>query len=249
MKATILLIFALFTTVLFAQVQTGKASFYGDKFEGRLTASGEKYYHKNATAAHRSLPFGTLLKVTNLANNKTAIVKVNDRGPFVSGRIIDLSKSVAQKLDFVGAGIADVVIEIIDSEEIATTPVVTNDTEVETNSTEVATEETSNETPNETVAPVIEAEFYELAIDRVQPDWIGVQIGSFQELANLIRLADNLKVSYQKEITVQVKTINGVKIYSLILGKFSNRDKAENFRDRVQKRYPDCFIVDMTAAK
>lgn len=243
MKATILLVFALFTTVLFAQVQTGKASFYGDKFEGRLTASGEKYYHKNATAAHRSLPFGTMLKVTNLANNKTAIVKVNDRGPFVSGRIIDLSKSVAQKLDFVGAGVADVVIEIIDSEDITTTPVITNDTEVVTNSTEVAAEET----PKETVAPVIEAEFYELAIDRVQPDWIGVQIGSFQELANLIRLADNLKVSYQKEITVQVKTINGVKIYSLILGKFSKRDKAENFRDRVQKRYPDCFIVDMTS--
>lgn len=243
MKATILLVFALFTTVLFAQVQTGKASFYGDKFEGRLTASGEKYHHKNATAAHRSLPFGTMLKVTNLANNKTAIVKVNDRGPFVSGRIIDLSKSVAQKLDFVGAGVADVVIEIIDSEDITTTPVITNDTEVVTNSTEVAAEET----PKETVAPVIEAEFYELAIDRVQPDWIGVQIGSFQELANLIRLADNLKVSYQKEITVQVKTINGVKIYSLILGKFSKRDKAENFRDRVQKRYPDCFIVDMTS--
>lgn len=243
MKATILLVFALFTTVLFAQVQTGKASFYGDKFEGRLTASGEKYYHKNATAAHRSLPFGTMLKVTNLANNKTAIVKVNDRGPFVSGRIIDLSKSVAQKLDFVGAGVADVVIEIMDSEDITTTPVITNDTEVVTNSTEVAAEET----PKETVAPVIEAEFYELAIDRVQPDWIGVQIGSFQELANLIRLADNLKVSYQKEITVQVKTINGVKIYSLILGKFSKRDKAENFRDRVQKRYPDCFIVDMTS--
>lgn len=247
MKAIILLVFALFTTVLSAQIQTGKASFYGDKFEGRLTASGEKYYHKNATAAHRSLPFGTMLKVTNLANNKTEVVKVNDRGPFVSGRIIDLSKSVAQKLDFIGVGVADVVIEIIDAEEITTPANTTNDTEIAT-SAAVVTEKTTGST-EKTTAPLIESEFYELAIDRVQPDWIGVQIGSFQELANLIRLADNLKVSYQKEITVQVKTINGVKIYSLILGKFSNRDKAENFRDRVQKRYPDCFIVDMTTAK
>ncbi|WP_053991232.1 septal ring lytic transglycosylase RlpA family protein [Mangrovimonas sp. TPBH4] len=239
MKPIILLALAMFSTVLTAQVQTGKASFYGDKFEGRLTASGEPYSHKNATAAHRSLPFGTMLKVTNLANNKTAYVKVNDRGPFVSGRIIDLSKSIAEKLDFVAAGVADVVIEVLDAGDLSTP---NSEATVST-----APENTSTISNPITAAP-IESEFYELTIDRVKPDWIGVQIGSFQELANLIRLADNLKVSYQKEVTVQVKTINGVKIYSLILGKFNTRSKAEHFRDRVEERYPDCFIVNLTTS-
>ncbi|OMP30103.1 septal ring lytic transglycosylase RlpA family protein [Mangrovimonas sp. DI 80] len=239
MKSIILFAFVMFTSFLSAQVQTGKASFYGDKFEGRLTASGEPYSHKNATAAHRSLPFGTMLKVTNLANNKTAYVKVNDRGPFVSGRIIDLSKSIAEKLDFVAAGVADVVIEVLDAGDLSIQT---------TEETIAVTPENTSESPNPVTAAPIESEFYELAIDRVKPDWIGVQIGSFQELANLIRLADNLKISYQKEVTVQVKTINGVKIYSLILGKFNTRSKAENFRDHVEKKYPDCFIVDLTTS-
>lgn len=239
MKIFTLLILSLFTTLLSAQVQTGKASFYGDKFEGRLTASGEPYYHKNATAAHRNLPFGTMLKVTNLANNKVAYVKVNDRGPFVSGRIIDLSKSIAHKLDFVAAGVADVVIEVLETDDLSAPNI---------EEPIASVSETANNSSNTITTPPVESEFYELAIDRVKPDWIGVQIGSFQELANLIRLADNLKISYQKEVTVQVKTINGVKIYSLILGKFNTRSKAENFRDHVEKKYPDCFIVDLTTS-
>src|SRR5688572_32693428 len=85
----------------FAQTQTGKASFYADKFEGSPTASGEKYRHNKLTAAHKSLPFGTKVKVTNLANNQTVEVVINDRGPYVDGRVIDLSKSAAEKLGFI----------------------------------------------------------------------------------------------------------------------------------------------------
>src|SRR5688500_5113941 len=88
-----------------AQVQTGKASFYADKFEGSPTASGEKYRHSKMTAAHKTLPFGTTVRVTNLGNNKVAEVMVNDRGPYVDGRIIDLSRSAAKELDFINAGL------------------------------------------------------------------------------------------------------------------------------------------------
>ena len=76
----------------FAQVQTGKASFYADKFEGVFTASGEKYRHNKLTGAHKTLPFGTKVRVTNLENNQSVEVVINDRGPYVEGRIIDLSK-------------------------------------------------------------------------------------------------------------------------------------------------------------
>ncbi len=94
-------------------VQKGKASYYADKFEGRKTASGEIYHHSKATAAHPSLPFGTRVKVTNLANNKSTTVRINDRGPFVKGRIIDLSKSAAKKLGYLKEGVATVKIEVL----------------------------------------------------------------------------------------------------------------------------------------
>jgi rare lipoprotein A len=72
---------------------TGKASYYADKYHGRKTASGERYDKNAMTAAHRTLPFGTRVKVTNVANGKSVVVRVNDRGPFVKGRVIDLSRA------------------------------------------------------------------------------------------------------------------------------------------------------------
>ncbi len=91
--------------------ETGMASYYSDKFEGKTTASGELYRSSKMTAAHRTLPFGTQVKVTNLSNNKSVTVTVNDRGPFVKDRIIDLSKAAAVKLDYIDQGIAKVKIE------------------------------------------------------------------------------------------------------------------------------------------
>lgn len=99
----------------FAQVQTGTASYYADKFEGKQTASGEKYKHKKLTAAHKSLPYGTIVKVTNLDNQETVEVRINDRGPYVDGRVIDLSRSAAEKLKFINQGLAKVRIEVVDA--------------------------------------------------------------------------------------------------------------------------------------
>jgi rare lipoprotein A len=91
---------------------------------------------------------------------------------------------------------------------------------------------------------VDEKEFYKFEISRVKPKGFGVQIGTYQELVNLMRLADNLKNSYQKEVTVQVKIVNGVKYYGLMLGQFSSREKAEMFREELKGKFPDVFIVE-----
>ncbi len=88
--------------------QRGGASYYGDEFKGRRTASGEKFRQSKLTAAHKTLPFGTKVKVKNLKNGKTVKVRINDRGPFVSGRIIDLSKKAARRLGMVQSGVANV---------------------------------------------------------------------------------------------------------------------------------------------
>ncbi len=105
----------LFTIPTTAQTYEGKASYYADKFEGRPTASGTKYRATEFTAAHRTLPFGTVVRVVNLENRREVIVTVNDRGPFVKNRIIDLSKAAAQSLDFILQGVTDVRIEILQS--------------------------------------------------------------------------------------------------------------------------------------
>lgn len=205
-----------------AQVQTGKASFYADKFEGIPTASGEKYKHNKLTGAHKTLPFGTKVRVTNTGNEQSVEVVINDRGPYVDGRIIDLSRSAAEKLGFINQGLADVKLEVIDAGDGKSSAMVKTIDHV----------------------AVDEKEFYDFEISRLSPRGFGVQIGTFQELVNLMRLSENLKNSYKKKVTVQVKIINGVKYYGLILGQFSTRPKAEQFRDNLKKKFPDAFIVE-----
>ena len=94
--------------------QTGVASYYGSEFQGRPTASGARYDEHRMTAAHRSLPFGSRVRVTNLANDRSVIVTINDRGPFGRGRIIDVSRRAARRLGFLGAGTARVRLETLD---------------------------------------------------------------------------------------------------------------------------------------
>lgn len=94
--------------------QVGMASYYGAEFHGRPTASGEIFDMNALSCAHRTLPLGTKVRVTNLENGKSVILKVNDRGPFVDGRIIDLSRGAAEKLDMIQSGISIVKIEVIE---------------------------------------------------------------------------------------------------------------------------------------
>lgn len=224
MNKLYLLIFCLLSPVLFSlgQIQTGKASFYADKFEGRSTASGEKYKGSKLTAAHKTLPFGTKVRVTNLENGNTVDVEIIDRGPYVDGRVIDLSKAAAEKLGFINLGVADVKIEVIDagSGKSKSQPVTIDNVAVSEN------------------------EYYDFDITSIKPNGYGVQLGTYQELVNLLRLAENLKGSYKKKMTVQVKILNGVKFYSLIIGPFPTRAKAESFFNDVKNKYSGSFIVD-----
>jgi len=124
MKKIYFILIVLFVTAVFpvlAQTQTdtywqeGIASWYGREFEGRPTASGEIFDPALLTAAHPNLPFGTLLLVTNIHNNKSVTVRINDRGPFVPARIIDVSRAAAERIDMVVTGTAPVRIERIGS--------------------------------------------------------------------------------------------------------------------------------------
>jgi rare lipoprotein A len=193
------------------------------------------------------------------------VVRVNDRGPFVPNRIIDLSRSAAEKLGFIEQGTADVRIEVIDeSGKVVQTaeskpkpaepkPSPQPNPSVTTVSASQSTTQ-QTKTPEATKQPVInttsqtsstEYELYELNVTRQSPGGFAVQIGSYKELANLLRIADDLKASLEKEVRVQVATIGGEKVYRLMVGQFSTRREAETFKEKTEKIYPDCFIVEL----
>lgn len=204
--------------------QVGIASFYADKFEGRTTANGEKYRHAKLTAAHRTLQFGTKVKVTNLSNQKTVVVVINDRGPFVDGRIIDLSKSGAEKLDFVHEGLTEVKIEIVDAAASNTS------------------RGTMSQVPQSDVGNN-EKLYYEVSAKKRTPQGYGVQIGSFEEMSNLIKLAHELSANSGDKVIVKVSYINSRKLYQVLVGQENTHKKADKLRAKLAKKYPKCFVV------
>lgn len=221
--------------------QEGIASVYAEKFEGRTTASGESYSFRKATCAHLTIPFGSLVKITNLTNNTSVVVRVNDRGPFAPDRIIDISRSAAEKLGFGSTGTAKVRIEVIDggqqqtniqsqpTNNMNTTPVVNQN---------LAVVEVKQETKTEN-------EIYDLKVTIAQLKGFTVQVGSYKEMVNMLRIANDIKISLKKDIRVQVVTVNNEKVYKLYVGSFTSRKEAESFKEKAIKAYPGCFIVEL----
>lgn len=120
-------IFLIFMMVImcvgaWAQTEKGKATFYGNRFNGRRTASGETLHNDSMVCAHRTHPFGTLLKVTNKRNGKSVVVRVIDRGPYAKGRIIDLSYAAAKNIGMISSGVVDCEIEVVGKGSINKAP-------------------------------------------------------------------------------------------------------------------------------
>jgi len=207
---------------LFAQqnyYQKGKASYYADSYEGHITASGEVYQANKLTAAHPNLSFGTFVKVTNLENNKSVIVIINDRGPYTGNRLIDVSKKAAYKLDFIKEGTTDVGLEIV---------------------------ETANGNLNDMITEIPNSnnkEYYKLNTVKYIPAGFGIQIASYTEIANLMRVANNINNSIEKELTIQIVNYKGSKTYRLIIGNFKTIEDANSYRNSIQHNYPDSFVI------
>lgn len=201
--------------------KTGIASFYADKFEGRQTANGEIYYHAKKTAAHQTLPFGSIVKVTNLENNKYVVVRINDRGPFVDNRIIDLSKSAAKDLDFVEKGLTKVRVELIAN---------------------------TNNLPDKENKKVNQANkkstYFKISSQQVNPKGKGVQIGSYTNDENMIKLVSQLEKQIREPIYVEVAQIKKKKVYRIIVGSTLNDNEAKMIQNKLKKQFPDCFIVE-----
>ncbi|QOL24457.1 septal ring lytic transglycosylase RlpA family protein [Thalassotalea sp. LPB0316] len=201
--------------------EVGIASYYGEKFHGHLTSNGEIYNMYAMSAAHKHLPLPSYVKVTNLDNNKTVVVRVNDRGPFHPGRVIDLSFSAAYKLDMLKNGTANVRVDIIERSQTAQVK---------------ASEEklpSLNPQSNEVTATVSEP---------VTDAYI-IQIFATKNPTMADSLVNALTSLYQKP--VQTDEING--IFRVQLGPIATQDEADELLAMIKSSgYPEAFSKKVT---
>ena len=186
-------------------VERGIASWYGTKFHGQYTSSREPYDMYAFTAAHKTLPIPCYAQVTNLRNGRTLIVRVNDRGPFVDNRLIDLSYAAADRLGILGTGTGLVEVRVIDPRATSAAPA------------QIATDNGATPVAAETARPQTPA----------SPD-LYLQVGAFQNRDNAERLRE--KLLHKANVTVQIvqATLNDGALYRVRLGPMENVEQADS---------------------
>ncbi|WP_444903024.1 septal ring lytic transglycosylase RlpA family protein [Microbulbifer sp. CnH-101-E] len=189
--------------------EQGKASWYGTKFHGRRTANGEIYNMYAMSAAHKTLPLPSYARVTNLDNGRSIIVRINDRGPFVHGRIIDLSYTAAQKLDYVNQGVARVEVEALDPN---TLPPVTE--------TLLAGDVTGG-LPQDASIRLPENTF--------------LQVGAYSSPAQAEKIRARLAAAIDYPVSVSPVERSGKQFYRVRIGPISQQRALANARETVQK--------------
>jgi rare lipoprotein A len=204
------------------QTQKGSATWYGSRYHGRKTTSGEVYNKNHMTAAHPSLPFGTKVKVTHSGTHKEVIVRINDRGPFKGGYIIDLSEAAARKIGLYAVGSARVSLEVLSATD--TTP-------------EIAKIE-----PTPLVAPDSTQALPQLT-------YFVVQAGSFMDPAKALVQSEKLKTLKQGlPVSLNEEVIKGKKVHRVVAGRFNNRAEAEQFKAELSKQGIPVLIKQLPVA-
>lgn len=219
-------IFLIWTSISFGQSlkdSIGNASFYADKFNGRKTANGEKFDNKQMTAAHRTLPFNTLVLVTNPKNGKEVVVKVNDRGPHVKNRIIDLSKNAAAQLDIVSAGVSKVHLKIIDSTYFTTKILDTLPSPILVKAI-----------PTDSIVTLVE----------IEKKWFyGVQVASLKEMESIEKVRQTISQLTEENVYIFNYQKDDNILYQVVVGNFLSSQKATVLKKILKKKFKDAFIT------
>lgn len=269
-QAFLITLLAVLLVPVFANAQQeelGLASYYSDLFHGKPTASGELYDKNKMTAAHKTLPFGTIIKVTRLDNGKSVQVRVNDRGPYISGRIVELSRAAAEKIDLVRDGVTRVKVEVVTEDaNKETTASTTAETPKEKNtvSSKGATESTvtkesktapakaktvaTSSSKAKSGAVTSTAGLYEVSLKREDMKGYGVQVAAFKSEDAMFKKVEELKAQWFDKVLVSVaESKNGEKMYKIILGSFATKTEAEEYKKNLKKnKKMDGFVVDLS---
>lgn len=275
MKNYLLVILIAMCFTVNAQDKVGYASTIGDKFHGLKMASSEIYDSTTMVAAHRNLPFGTKVKITNQNNGKSTIVTIKDRGPFVSDRIIDVSRAAASRLGMLKSAKVPVRIEVVGA---GNTTAASDNTEVEkptakARSIEPKIENTAKsgrEIPKEydtkTAAPAKTAKVAKTAAPKVNfnkaksptglfkvdvenqaKTGFGVQVGVFTGFEVLLKQVATLKGKGFQDVLISVSGSGDTTKYRIILGNYDNQDSATAYKKALKSKYKmDGFVVDFS---
>ena len=230
--------------LLFSQIalsnpkEKGLACFYDDSFHNRKTASGEKYNKNKLSAAHKTLPFGTKVRVYNPANKKFVDVVINDRGPFIKGRIIELSRKAAQQINLIKTGVAQVEITII-----------TYNNSVAVNNKSSIKSSSSSESTNMIVkAQDMETGgLYKMQVLKLKAKGYGVQVAGYTDYQSVVQQLAVFQDNFFKGSTVFVDQKDGKPYYKIILGPLNTREEANSYCTSIKEKYKikDAFVVNI----
>ena len=248
---------------LAALEEFGKAGYYADSLQGRKTASGEKYDKNELTCAHKSLPFGTKIRVTRLDNKKSVVVRVNDRGPFVDGFVVDVSRSAAEVIGLVRDGVTRVKVEVVEASSTARVAAET-DGNTKLLLAKSASKQTSKGITNasKTVKPVeysydpqpIEdnnttSELFKVDLQKPAKVGFGVQVSTLNDGNNVLPELKKLQGLWpgRSMVLVEKDDNNNTTKYKLIIGPFPDK-KASEAQQKIaaKKGYKGCFVVDLS---
>jgi len=231
-----------------APIEKGLASYYDDSFHGRKTASGEKYDKNQLTAAHKTLPFGTKVKIKNPANGKSVTVVVNDRGPYIKGRVIELSKKAAQQIDLVKVSVAPVEITVLSGPAVATKSSAKPTAKPQT---KAVAKKASTQKDNLIVdAKDMETGgLYKMQVLKLQPKGFGVQVAGYSDYQSVVQQLAVFQKNWFKGATVFVDKLNGKPYYKIILGPMNTKEEAISYSKSLKEKYnlKDAFVVDIEA--
>jgi rare lipoprotein A len=217
--------------------EQGKASYYASKFDGRPTANGETFSNTQLTAAHPSLAFNTLVKVTNMSNGKSVVVRINDRGPHTKARVLDMSKAAAKEIDMISAGIAPVQLEVIGPaeeptrEQYAVMPIA-----------QPSVAHTDPAPDKKIIIPFSSGHTYSLWGTERFPAGYGVQVASFADLQNAKDVCKELLASSVQEVYIQVDWTKGEKVHRVLAGAFSRETEALHYVEKLDQLGFDGFV-------
>jgi rare lipoprotein A len=228
--------------------ETGIASWYGDEFHGKPTANGEPYDQHTVSAAHRTLPLPSMVRVTNLENGRSMVVRINDRGPFARGRIIDMSRRGAEALGFYGQGTAKVRVEVLAAESRQMKEAALRGQRINPIQLASATPTVPAETPGKPQLIAVSAHPQDPPIEpRVKLVPVGqtnifVQAGAFAKYDNAVKVRDALTPVAATAILPVTRP--DARLYRVRVGPLASVADADDALERVVKRgYPDARII------
>lgn len=255
--------------------EIGKCGYYADSFQGRPTASGEKYNKDALTCSHKTLAFGTKIRVTRLDNKKTVVVRVNDRGPFIEGYIVDVSSAAAKELDIIKIGSTRVKIEVVESAEssrvtdaqgeadaFASNTTTNTQTANNQSSTAVAKPITYNQTTavntspkgianatntqnTEKVAP--SSSLFKVDIKPSEKKGFGIQVTSLSDANNVLPIINELQAKYPGKVLVNVvRDEFNNPTYKVFVGPFVDKKSADAAKKTVAQKYKKTMVIDLS---